>query len=120
MKRIVKASADPVFYSEQEIKDRILKAADSLSEPAKFHTSSVTIKGAKSTKTIRLSISQDHLGYGSTLYISDGARIEAEADSFEEAKQAFDDLADKYIRYVFRWRGRKLTDEEYRDLTNGL
>ena len=120
MKRLVKASADAEFDQGIEIKNRILEAVDHISEPAKFRTSSVTTKGAKGTDTIRLSISKDHLGYRSTLHIGDGARFEAESDSFEEAKDAFNDLADKYIRYSFKWRGRKLTDEEYRDLTNGL
>ena len=120
MKRLVRASGDVEFDPRVEIKTRILKAADNIKEPAKFRTSSVTTNGAKGTDTIRLSISQDHLGYGSTLHLGDGARFEAESNSFEEAKDAFADLADKYIRYSFRWRGRKLTDDEYRDLTNGL
>ncbi len=120
MKRLVKASADAEFDQGIDIKNRILQAVNNIKEPAKFRTNSVTTKGAKGTDTIRLSISKDHLGYGSTLHIGDGARFEAESDSFEEAKQAFEDLADKYIRYSFKWRGRKLTDEEYRDLTNGL
>ena len=121
MKRVIRAAiADSEFEKEIAIKQRILDAVNKLQEPAKFKTSKVSLKGAKHNDQIAVGITNDHRGYTATIELGDGARYEATASTFDEAKEEFGKLADKYIRYSFRFRGRKLTDEEYADLTNGL
>ena len=120
-KRVEKAVKENFKTAKQWQQEDFKQAVNKLKNPDKFKSTKTTIDGDNND---RLTLSIENMGnrgYQASINIKGGGRFDsAQGLTYTQAKKALNELFDRYKKRANRFKGRKLSKSEMRDLSSGL